>query len=185
MKYNHLSLYELMNLKYYMIAEGMDVRELDRIIEKKEIREFGLYEDTSGTGGPSGASGASSVGMGGGGVAYASAVVSGMGGVVSSQPSSYAGVTTDPGYSSGGGKSGSGDISVPYNPGGRKKVFQKVPVDNRKGTNRRRKNKMLSGLKQALGKKFDFTAGQGQVKPKKVMNWETFSKEELNRVTHL
>lgn len=184
MRYQDLSLYELMNLKYYMIAEGRDVRQIDKLIERKETQNLGLYEDTSGTGGPAGSSGAASIGMGGGGVAYGSAATSGMGGVVSSQPSAFSGVTTDPGYSAGGGSVGSGDLSVPYNPGGRKKVFQKIPVDNRKGTNKRRKNKMLSGLKQVMGKKFDFTAGQGQAKPKKVMNWETFSKEELSRVTH-
>jgi hypothetical protein len=65
-----------------------------------------------------------------------------MGSVVSPQPSMFAGVTTEPGYSDGGGKVGSGDISVPYNPGGRKKVFQKISADNRKGTNKRRKNKI-------------------------------------------
>jgi hypothetical protein len=42
--------------------------------------------------------------------AYSGASIAGMGAVVSAQPSSQAGVTTDPGYASGGGSTGSGDI---------------------------------------------------------------------------
>jgi hypothetical protein len=97
----------------------------------------------------------------------------------------FAGVTTEPGYSAGGGSVGSGDISVPYNPGGRKKVFQKIPVDNRKGTNKRRKNKMIQGLKNIFSQKQDYTAGQGGSKPSKIMNFDKFSKDDLNKVTRV
>ena len=106
-----------------------------------------------------------------------------MGSVVSPQPSMFAGVTTEPGYSSGGGKEGSGDVSVPYNPGGRKKVFQKIAVDNRKGSNKRRKNKMIQGLKNIFSQKQDYTSGQGKSKSGKIMNFDSFSKDDLNKVT--
>jgi hypothetical protein len=43
--------------------------------------------------------------------AMATGAIAGMGAVVSAQPSSQAGVTTDPGYASGGGSTGSGDIA--------------------------------------------------------------------------
>jgi hypothetical protein len=121
--------------------------------------------------------------MGGGGVAYSNAATGGMGAVVAAQPSTNTGVTTEPGYSSGGGKTGSGDVSVPYNTGGTK-VFQKVPIDNRKGSNKRRKNKILAGLKSVFSNRQDFTAGQGKEKPSKLMSFDSFSKEELNKVTH-
>jgi len=106
-----------------------------------------------------------------------------MGSVVSPQPSIFAGVTTEPGYSMGGGKVGSGDVSVPYNPGGRKKVFQKVPVDNRKGNSKRRKNKMIQGLKNIFSQKQDYTSGQGKSKPSKIMNFSNFSKDSINKPT--
>jgi len=43
--------------------------------------------------------------------AYSGGSVAGMGAVVSAQPSAQSGVTTEPGYSSGGGSTGSGDIA--------------------------------------------------------------------------
>ena len=126
------------------------------IFEKEQDYVNYLNEDTA-TGGPSGAAGAATVGYGGGGVGYANASIGGMGSVVSPQPSMFAGVTTEPGYSSGGGKEGSGDVSVPYNPGGRKKVFQKIAVDNRKGSNKRRKNKMIKNILDSFKKEERFS----------------------------
>jgi len=102
---------------------------------------------------------------------------------VAAQPSNNTGVTTEPGYTAGGGKTGSGDISMPYNAGGTK-MFQKAPVDNRRGTNKGRKNKVLAGLKSVFANRQDFTAGQAKDKPKRVMNFDSFSKDELNKVTH-
>jgi hypothetical protein len=179
----NLSLEELFTLRTKMILEGKDIERIsDLILEREQDYVNYLYEDTA-TGGPSGAAGAASVGYGGNGVGYSNATTAGMGSVVSPQPSMFAGVTTEPGYSAGGGKEGSGDISVPYNPGGRKKVFQKIPVDNRKGSSKRRKNKMIQGLKNIFSQKQDYTAGQGNNKPSKIMNFDSFSKGDLNKVT--
>lgn len=167
MELNKLNINELINLRANMILERKDISEISDLIELKEINE-------DGDGG---------IGMSGGGVAYANASIGGMGDVVSSQPSSYAGVTTEPGYTSGGGTVGSGDVSIPYNSGSNKKMFQKSKLDDRHGTSKRRKNKILRGLKDVFSKRQDFTAGQGAVKGKKVMNFNDFNKDDMNKVT--
>ena len=124
--------------------------------------------------GPGGAVSGASVGMGGIGVPYGNAAYGGMGAVVSAQP----GIT--PGSF---GSDGSGDVAVPYNAGG-KKVFQKVAVDNRKGNSKRRKNKMLAGLKGMFANRQDFTAKQGDSpRQKKVMSFDDFQVDKINTVT--
>lgn len=174
---DNLSLYELVSIKNEMVRKGLNANKIDKIIEEKEnqyIRE--INEDVSATGGPSGAVGGSSVGSTG--ISMANASISGMGNVVSSQPSSYSGVTMDPGYSNGGGTIGSGDISVPYNAGG-KKSSQQIPVrkqDNRFGTNKRRKSKMMGALKTM--KKASEAKPSG-----KLMRFDDFSKDNLMKVT--
>jgi hypothetical protein len=180
-----LNLEELFTLRSNMLLEGKDISNISNIILEREQDYVNYLNEDTATGGPSGAAGAATVGYGGGGVGYSNATTAGMGAVVSPQPSMFAGVTTEPGYSAGGGSVGSGDISVPYNPGGRKKVFQKIPVDNRKGTNKRRKNKMIQGLKNIFSQKQDYTAGQGGSKPSKIMNFDKFSKDDLNKVTRV
>ena len=182
-----MKLDQLISLRTNLILEGSDINEVNSLILEREYQySKSIIEDVSAAGGPGGAAAAASIGVGGGGVGYANAAIGGMGAVVSAQPSTNVGVTTEPGYSSGGGKVGSGDISVPYNPGGRKKVFQKIPApDNRKGSSKRRKNKVLANLKSIFANKQDFTAGQGESKPKRVMNFDSFSKDELNKVTKL
>jgi hypothetical protein len=180
-----LNLGELFTLRSNMLLEGKDITDISNMILEKEQDYVNYLNEDTATGGPSGAAGAATVGYGGGGVGYSNATTSGMGAVISPQPSMFAGVTTEPGYSAGGGSVGSGDISVPYNPGGRKKVFQKIPVDNRKGTNKRRKNKMIQGLKNIFSQKQDYTAGQGNSKPSKIMNFDNFSKDDLNKVTRV
>lgn len=186
MNIENLTLSELFELRNGMILEGKNISNINRLISKKETEysdSIILEDGTSATGGPAGAAGAASIGVGGGGVAYSSAVIGGMGAVVSAQPSTHAGQTISPGYEQGGGSVGSGDVSMPYNTGGTK-VFQKTPAyADRKGTNRRRKNKMLAGLKSALSKRQDFTAGQATGKPKKIMNFMDFAKDNLNKVT--
>lgn len=180
MKLANLNLTELYKIRDQFIFESQDTDEIDYLIFEKEL-EY-LSEDTSGTGGPSGA--VSGSGVSGSGVAYANASIGGMGAVVSPQPSMFAGVTNEPGYTDGGGKVGSGDISVPYNPGGRKKVFQKLSgfSDNRKGSNKRRKGKMIQGLKNIFSNKQDYTAGQSSGK---IMNFDKFAKTDLNKVTRV
>ena len=158
---------KLLEKKEALEKEGGDSFLIDLILDSKKI-----MEDTSGTGGPGGAVSSGGVGVGGGGVAYTNASISGMGSIVSAQPSNNVGVTIDPGYTSGGGLIGSGDINVSYNPGG-KNVFQKIKVDNRRGTSKRRRNKILGNLKNAL------SGRQNYVKPEKTMDFETFYKSQL------
>lgn len=168
MELNNLNIEELSELRTKMLLEGKDTNHISLLIDCKESEYiFSIMEDDAG----------------GSGVAFANGSISGMGNVVSSQPSSFAGVTSEPGYSAGGGSVGSGDIGVPYNANG-KKMFQKV-TDNRHGTNKRRKNKILAGLKSVFANRQDFTAGQGKSKPKKIMNFDSFSKDDMSKVTHV
>lgn len=180
MRYDNYSTEELYNLRSQMVLNNQDTSELNFLIDCRESEYyFSVLEDTSATGGPAGSVGAV---VGGGGVAYANAAIGGMGAVTSAEPSNFAGATSDPSFTAGGGKEGSGDLSVGYNTGGTK-VFQKIPVDNRKGSNKRRKNQLLAGLKRNLVSRQDFTAGQGEVKAKRVMDFDSFSKGELSKVT--
>jgi hypothetical protein len=128
-----------------------------------------LNEDTSATGGPS---------------------VGGMGDVVNAQPSGLAGQTIGPSWASHGGTVGSGDVSVPYNPSGSNRVFQKIPVPAmgqdhgaRTGKKSRVKKLDLKALKDVFAKKQDYTAGQGNAdRATKVMNFEDFAKSDVNKV---
>jgi len=176
-----LCLDELYRIKNLLEKTNQDLESIEDLIFSKELDYLdGINED-----GPGGAAAAASIGTGGGGVAYANASIGGMGAVSSPQPSQFAGSTIEPAYSAGGGKIGSGDISAPYNPGGRKKMFQKIPsnMDNRKGSSKRRRNKLLQGLKNVLSQRQDYTAGQSGVKKGKIMNFDQFEKGEFNRVT--
>lgn len=163
----NLEIQNLFEIRTKMILEKKNVSEINKLIENKEM-EYVRYltEDD----------GAASIGMGGNGVAYSNAAIGGMGAVVAAQPSNNTGTTIDPGYSSGGGLIGSGDIS-----GG----FKKEKVDNRKGNSKRRKNKMLANLKSAFSKKQDYTSGQSKVRTKKVMNFDDFSKNDMNTITRV
>ncbi len=185
MTLNQLSLEELFELRSNLILEGLNIDKISKLIFEKE-KEYidSIFEDGA-TGGPAGAVTSASVGYGGGGVGYANATIGGMGNVVSPQPSVYAGSTSGDAFSDGGGRVGSGDISVPYNPGGRKKVFQKLaaPLNDRRGSNKRRKNKILRGLKNIFSNKQDYTSGEGKVKSGKIMNFDNFEKGQFNKVT--
>ena len=176
------SLMELCEIRQQFILEGLDTEKINELILTKEKQYIhSLLED-----GPGGAAAAASVGVGGGGVAYANASIGGMGAVVSSQPSQFAGATLEPNFSAGGGREGSGDISVAYNPGGRKKVFQKLaaPMDGRRGTSKRRRGKLLQSLKNLNANRQDFTAKQGEVKQRQsLMSFDKFSKDKINQVT--
>ena len=153
----NLEIQNLFEIRTKMILENKNVSEINRLIENKEM-EYVRYltEDD----------GAASIGMGGNGVAYSNAAIGGMGAVVAAQPSNNTGTTIDPGYSSGGGLIGSGDISGGFN-------------------SKRRKNKMLANLKSAFSKKQDYTSGQSKVRTKKVMNFDDFSKNDMNTITRV
>jgi hypothetical protein len=124
-----------------------------------------INEDTSATGGP--------------------VVSSGMGAVVSAQPSGLAGTTIGPNWASGGGTEGSGDISIPYNPSGSARVFQKIPVmgkshGSRTGKKSREKKIDLKALKDIFAKRKDYTYNQD--KGKKVLDYQDFIKYDFNKV---
>jgi hypothetical protein len=131
-----------------------------------KFEEF-INEDVSATGGP--------------------VVSSGMGAVVSAQPSSLSGTTIGPNWASGGGTEGSGDISIPYNPSGTNRMFQKVPMGKdhsaRTGKKSRTKKIDLKQLKSIFNKnktEKDYTHSQN--KGKKVMDYNDFIKWDFNKV---
>lgn len=123
----------------------------------KILKFYEINEMTSATGGP--------------------AVSSGMGAVVSSQPSGLAGQTLGPNWASGGGTEGSGDISVPYNPSGSNRLFQRLKNHGPRDAKRLRRKKSLKYLKNLFSKKQDFTANQG-----KVMNYNNFEKDDMMKI---
>ncbi len=167
-----LSLQELYEIKEILIKEGLQNEELYRSIIR-DIESNELLEDTSATGG--------------------AVVSSGMGAVVSAQPSGLAGATIGTNWASGGGTVGSGDVSVPYNPSGANRVFQKFPAPQgkdhgaRTGKKSRVKKLDLKSLKDVFAKRQDFTAGEGEreqsLKGKgKVMDFNNFLKNDFNTI---
>ena len=164
-----MSLYQLYLLKEKMEQENLSSEEgYLQLCEKISIRESLLEEDTSATGGPAGS-------------------VGGMGAVVNAQPSGLAGQTIGTSWASGGGKAGSGDVSVPYNPSGSNRMFQKIPVMGanhgaRTGQKSREKKLDLKALKSVFAKRQDFTAGQTKNGEKKVMNFDDFQKTDVNTI---
>lgn len=191
MNLKQLTLEQLVELRTKMILEKQDLYQINQIILEKEAEYIeSILEDTSATGGPGGAvSGGGAVSSGG--VAMANASIGGMGNITAAQPSSYAGVTTGSNYSQGGGTIGSGDIGVPFNVGGGKTMFQKVPAVEmgkshgpRTGKKSRQKKLNLKTIKNLFAQRQDFTAGQGGTpKTKRVMNFDDFQKDGLNKVT--
>ena len=134
--------------------------------------------DTSATGGPS---------------------VGGMGAVVSAQPSGLAGSTIGTNWASGGGTVGSGDVSIPYNPSGNNRVFQKaqLPMGKdhgpRTGKKSRTKKLDMKTLKNMLSKTQDYQDGQEKRTPgkpenqpsskdKRVLDFNDFLKNDFNTI---
>lgn len=169
-----------------LVSEKYPQSDIDRVKDLIEMKES-LLEDTSATGGPavSGSSVPSS-----GGVAYSNASTAGMGPVISSQPSAFPGALNGVDWMSGGGKDGSGDISVPYNPSGKNRVFQKVPSPLGKNhganTGKKSRNKpldiknMREIFKKNKSNNMDNTKKSGT---KRVMSFDDFAKGEMNKVT--
>lgn len=140
-------------------------KRIPQLVHSGMVDEFipASNENTSATGGPS---------------------VGGMGDVVNAQPSGLAGQTIGISWASGGGKAGSGDVSIPYNPSGSNRVFQKLPVaamgvEHGAMTGKKSRVKRLSrnAIKDIFAKRQDFTAGQG-----KVMNFQDFLKGDTTKV---
>ena len=121
------------------------------------------------------------------GNASVNASTGGMGAVVSAQPSGLAGATIGTNWASGGGTVGSGDISVPYNPGGANRMQQKIPVMGsnhgaRTGKKSREKKLDIKALKDVFARRQDFTAGQTRSGEKKVMSFDNFKKDDVNKI---
>jgi hypothetical protein len=174
-----ISLYEL-----YVLLEKMekgdytssDIKLVKKLIDKKER----IFENTSATGGPAGSAGAASVGFGGGGVSLANATTAGAGPVVSSQPSSIPGALNGVNWINGGGKEGS-DISVPYNPSGANRMFQKMPIPS--GMRRKREGDPNVITKKSRNKLIDMKALKDMLASKKssgkIMNFNDFEKKDI------
>lgn len=117
----------------------------------------------------------------------------GMGAVVNAQPSGIPGQTIGQSWMSNGGTVGSGDVSVPYNPSGSNRVFQKIssPMGmnhgSRTGKKSRQKRLNVKTLKTLLSKKPNYDDGEKDDKPKKknVMNFNDFVKNDLNKITRV
>lgn len=173
-----LSLYELYKLFEKMKSSDFytqdDLNVVEKLITKKEL----LLEDTSATGGPAGSVGASSVGVGSIGVSLANATTAGMGPVVSSQPSAFPGALNGTAWASGGGKEGSGDISVPYNPSGANRMFQKLPA-----LSKRKEGDPNVITKKSRHKQLDMKAIKDMLSNKKssgkIMNFNDFEKKDI------
>jgi hypothetical protein len=172
-----ISLYKLYQiLENLQNAESFDfeIEFVKKLIEKKEL----LLENTSATGGPAGSAGASSVGVGSSGVALANTSVSGMGPVQSSQPSAIPGALNGQAWISGGGQSGSGDISVPYNPSGANRMFQKLPAFSKK-----KQSDPNVITKKSRHKQLDMKTLKDMMSSKKasgkIMNFNDFEKKDV------
>lgn len=179
----------LFERRNHWLKLGRNVDSLNRQINNLEkIYASLITEDTSATGGPAGSVVGSSVGSAG--VAMANASIAGMGAVVSPQASSLAGTTMGDNFSSQGGTVGSGDVSVPFPVGGKNPMFQKMPMGkshgSRTGKKSREKRLSMSQLKDIFSKRQDYTKGSeksvSQKKSPRVMNWDNFVKDDLNRV---
>lgn len=167
---------ELFKLRSKMILEGCSKKELDKIsyiIKEREVEySKSILEDDGG---------GEVYGGGVSGVGYADASnVSGMGGIVSSQPSTIPGALIGSNWSDNGGTIGSGDISVPYNAGGTK-VFQKMPVPGH-GSMSTKKNKSKLDLKK-IKDMFNRKQDTSTTRVSKVMSFDNFNKEKINKVT--
>jgi len=166
----HLSLMELYQIKSRFLKEDHSDEVLfEQIVSTIKQKESLILEDTSATGGPS---------------------VGGMGAVVDAQPSGLAGTTIGTNWASGGGSVGSGDVSIPYNPSGSNRVFQKMPSPMgkehgpRTGKKSRQKRLDLKALKDIFAKRQDFTSGEGEIKSKhkKVLDFNNFLKNDFNTI---
>lgn len=172
----NLTLYEMYSLYEKLSKYGSD-SELEAFREHI-LREEKILEDTSATGGPSVSGTSNSVSFSSG-VGMADASTSGMGGVYQSQPSAFPGSLNGANWVNGGGQSGSGDISVPYNPSGANRIFQKMksPMGKNHGAKTGKKSRIkgmdLKKLRSIKRPKFN-----------KIIDFDSFSSKELvNKVT--
>lgn len=157
-KFTLLELYQLRN----RMLSSNDYSLISEINESIETKENEILENTSATGGIS---------------------VGGAGAVVSAQPSGLPGQTIGTNWASNGGTTGSGDVSVPYNPSGSNRMSQtlKSPVmgknhGSRTGKKSRTKKLDLKTIKDLMAKSKEFKPS------KKVMNFNDFQKNDFTTI---
>ena len=113
-------------------------------------------------------------------------------GEVFSSPSGRSGLggqTIGTSWASGGGGE-PGQISVPYNPSGSNRVFQKVAAPEmgknhgaHTGKKSREKKLDMKTLKSMFARKQDYTAGEGEVdRQSRVMSFDSFAKDDISAV---
>jgi len=107
--------------------------------------------------------------------------------------SGLGGQTIGTSWASGGGGE-PGQISVPYNPGGSNRMFQKVAAPEmgknhgaHTGKKSREKKLDMKTLKSMFAKRQDYTAGEGDVdgetpRQSKVMSFDNFAKDNINTI---
>lgn len=107
---------------------------------------------------------------------------SGMGDVISAQPSTNAGSLSGPSWSDGGGSIGSGDIGVPINLGSRNSTTQRIksPLGRNHGASTGKKSR-----KKKLDLKGIRTALKSRGRSGKILSFDKFSKDLLNTVTRV
>lgn len=163
----HFDLPKLYKIRKKLISENYQDSELLDEVNDAILYKESLMLETSATGGLS--------------------VGGGMGAVVSGQPSGLAGATIGTNWASGGGTTGSGDVSIPYNPSGSNRVFQKMPAPMgkehgpRTGKKSRTKKLDLKALKAAFAKRDDNELGQKTDK-KKVLDFNDFLKNDFTTI---
>ena len=107
--------------------------------------------------------------------------------------SGLGGQTIGTSWASGGGGE-PGQISVPYNPSGANRVFQKIAAPEmgknhgaHTGKKTREKKLDMKTLKSMFARRQDYTAGEGEVdgekeRPSKVMSFDNFAKDNINTI---
>jgi hypothetical protein len=103
--------------------------------------------------------------------------------------SGLGGQTIGTSWASGGGDE-PGQVSIPYNPSGSKRVFQKVAAPEmgknhgaHTGKKSREKKLDMKTLKSMFARRQDYTAGEGEIdRPSKVMSFDNFAKDDMNTV---
>lgn len=160
----HFDLPHLYKIRKNLLKENLQDSELMEVVLDAISYKESIMLETSATGGVS---------------------VGGMGAVVSGQPSGLAGATIGTNWASGGGTTGSGDVSVPYNPSGSNRVFQKLPMGKdhgpRTGKKSRTKKLDLKALKAAFAKRGENEFDQKSDK-KKVLDFNDFLKNDFTTI---
>jgi hypothetical protein len=156
-----LTIIELYQIKSRLIKESMIGDTIwFEVLESIKVIEDRIFE-TSATGGP----------------------VVGGGGGMTGNPISLGKTPLGPKWASGGGDD-KGYINIPYNPGGDDRMMQRVPVMGnnhgpRTGKKTREKRLDINAIRKSLAQRKDFQRKEGE---KKVMNFDNFSKDEINTI---